>query len=58
MISGYALIVLHIAKYVPQFQRNTERRSTVGLSPRAVTLEFLGSFFCLLQLIMDLVNET
>lgn len=55
MLCGYGLVVAHIAKYFPQFFRNTERKSTVGLSPRMVALDLLGAAFALLQVVMDLL---
>jgi hypothetical protein len=56
-LAGYGFFIVHFSKYCPQFYRNTQRHSTVGLSPKAVLFELLGSLSALVQLISDFVDH-
>ena len=53
---GYALTLINVVKYVPQFYLNYKRKSTVGLSTKYVVLDMVGSVFSLMQLGMDTMH--
>ncbi|CDW86335.1 UNKNOWN [Stylonychia lemnae] len=57
MMCGYGLVLTNVYKYSAQFYYNQRRRSTVGFSIKLVFLDFTGSLFSLLQLIMDSIGR-
>jgi len=56
-VFSYIKIGISLVKYAPQAYMNWRRKSTLGYSPVNMTLDFAGSTFLVLQLILLSVNR-
>lgn len=57
-VFSYIKIGISLVKYAPQAYMNWRRKSTAGYSPVNITLDFAGSTFLVLQLVLLALNRS